>query len=291
MSRVAYVNGRFVPRRQAMVHIEDRGYQLGDGVYEVWAVFDGRLADAAGHLARLSRSLGELSIAAPMSEAALKILLAETLRRNRVTDGLVYLQVTRGVARRDHAFPDPPVAPSLVITAKSVDYAAAEARAAKGVAVITMPESRWARCDIKTVNLLPNVLAREAARRVGAAEAWFVDELGLITEGAASNAWIVDADGALRTRDIQANILRGVTRGSLLAIAAAIGRTVEERPFTVEEARSAREAFITGAGSLVTPVVRIDDWQLGDGSPGPVAKRLRGLYIQAARRRAVDVTQ
>ena len=283
MSRIAYVNGRFVPHAQAVVHIEDRGYQLADGVYEVWAVFDGRLADAAGHFTRLARSLGELRIAAPMSDAALKILLAETLRRNRVTDGLVYLQVTRGVARRDHAFPDPPVAPSLVITAKAVDHASAEARAAKGVAVITLPESRWARCDIKTVNLLPNVLAKQAAREVGAAEAWFVDDLGLITEGASSNAWIVDGDGALRTRDIQANILRGVTRGSLLAIAAAAGLTLEERPFTVEEARGAREAFITGAGTLVMPVVRVDGRDLGDGAPGPVAKRLRELYIEAAR--------
>ena len=260
MARVAYVNGRFVPHARAVVHIEDRGYQLADGVYEVWAVFDGRLADAAGHFARLARSLGELRIASPMSDAALNILLAETLRRNRVTDGLVYLQVTRGVARRDHAFPDPPVAPSLVITAKSVDHAAAEARAAKGVAVITVPESRWARCDIKTVGLLPNVLARQAAREAGAAEAWFVDDLGLITEGAASNAWIVDDNGALRTRDIQANILRGVTRGSLLAIAAEIGLTLEESPFTGEEARGAREAFITGAGTLVMPVVRVDSW-------------------------------
>jgi len=291
MTRVAYVNGRFVPHARAVVHIEDRGYQLGDGVYEVWAVFGGRLADAAGHFARLARSLGELRIAAPMGEAALNILLAETLRRNKVTDGLIYLQVTRGVARRDHAFPDPPVAPSLVITAKAVDHAAAEARAAKGVAVITVPESRWSRCDIKTVNLLPNVLARQAARQAGAAEAWFVDELGLVTEGAASNAWIVDANGALRTRDIQANILRGVTRGSLLAIAAEIGLTLEERPFTVEEARGAREAFITGAGSLVTPVVRIDDRRLGVGAPGPVAKRLRELYIQAARRTTADATQ
>ncbi len=286
MTRVAYVNGRFVPHARAVVHIEARGYQLADGVYEVWAVFDGRLADAAGHFRRLARSLGELRIAAPMSDRALKILLAEVIRRNRVTDGVVYLQVTRGVASRDHAFPDPPVAPGVVISAKNVDHAAAQARAAKGVAVVTQPETRWARCDIKTIALLPNVLAKQAAREAGAAEAWFVDELGLITEGASSNAWIVDGDGALRTRDIQANILRGVTRHALLSIAAAAGLTLEERPFTVEEARSAREAFITGAGTLVMPVVRIDGQALGDGSPGPVAKRLRELYIEAARRPA-----
>jgi D-alanine transaminase len=286
MARVAYVNGRFAPHARAAIHIEDRGYQLADGVYEVWAVFDGHLADAAGHFQRLARSLAELRIAAPMSDRALHILLRETLRRNRVVDGLVYLQITRGVASRDHAFPDPPVAPSDVITARSVDHAAAQRRAAKGVAVITQPETRWARCDIKSIGLLPNVLAKQAAREVGAAEVWFVDDLGLVTEGASSNAWIVDANGALRTRDIQANILRGVTRNSLLAIAVEAGLRLEERPFTVEEARGAREAFITGAGTLVMPVVRVDGQALGDGAPGPVAKRLRELYIEAARRPA-----
>jgi D-alanine transaminase len=291
MGRVAYVNGRFVPHARAAVHIEDRGFQLADGVYEVWAVFGGRLADAPGHFQRLARSLGELRIAAPMSDQALRILLAETLRRNRVTDGLIYLQITRGVAARDHAFPDPPVAPSVVITAKSVNHAAAEARAAKGVAVITHPETRWARCDIKSVSLLPNVLAKQAARDAGAVEAWFVDDLGLVTEGASSNAWIVDASGVLRTRDIQANILRGVTRNSLLSIAAEAGLTLEERAFTVEEARGAREAFITGAGTLVMPVVRVDGKALGDGAPGPVAKRLRELYIQAARRPSAAAPQ
>ncbi|MGI8840656.1 MAG: D-amino-acid transaminase [Caulobacteraceae bacterium] len=290
MARVAYVNGRFLPHARAVVHIEDRGFQLADGVYEVWAVFDGALADSDGHFRRLARSLGELRIAAPMSDRALKILLAEVIRRNRVTDGVVYLQVTRGVAPRDHAFPDPPVAPSLVLSAKRVDHAAAQARAARGVAVITQPESRWARCDIKTVALLPNVLAKQAAREAGAAEAWFVDDLGLITEGASSNAWIVDRQGALRTRDIQANILRGVTRHALFSIAAASGLKLEERPFTVEEAKGAREAFITGAGTLVMPVVRVDGQVLGDGSPGPVAKRLRELYIEAARRPAVAET-
>ncbi len=291
MPRVAYVNGRFVAHDQAVVHIEDRGYQLSDGVYEVWAVFDGHLSDAAGHVTRLARSLAELRIAQPMSEQALNILLAETVRRNGVVDGQIYLQVTRGVARRDHAFPNPPVSPSVVITARTVDHAAGQARAAAGVAVITVPESRWARCDIKTVGLLPNVLAKQVAREAGAAEAWFIDDLGLVTEGASSNAWIVDSDGVLRTRGIQANILRGVTRQSLLAIAAESGMTVEERAFTVQEARDAREAFITGAGTLVMPVVRIDSHTLGDGAPGPVAKRLRELYIQAARRSAAGPSQ
>jgi D-alanine transaminase len=281
--RVAYVNGRYVRHADAAVHIEDRGFQFADGVYEVWAVFAGRLADAAGHFARLSRSLGELRIAPPMGERALMAVLRETLRRNRVHDGLVYLQVNRGVARRDHPFPDPPVAPSIVVTARSVNHAAAEARAARGVAVVSVAENRWGRCDIKTVGLLPNVLAKQKAREAGAAEAWFVDELGLVTEGASSNAWIVDQDGVLRTRDVQANILRGVTRLAVMRLIAETGLPLDERPFTLEEAKSAREAFVTGAGSLVLPVVRVDDAIVGDGRPGPVAKRLRELYIGQAR--------
>ncbi|MDB5483508.1 MAG: aminotransferase class [Caulobacteraceae bacterium] len=286
MGRVAYVNGRFVRHAEAAVHIEDRGYQLADAVYEVWAVFGGRLADAAGHFARLKRSLGELRIAAPMSDAALTIVLRETLRRNRIADGMIYLQVGRGVAARDHAFPNPPVSPSVVITARPVDLDASEARAAAGVGVVTVPESRWGRCDIKTVGLLPNVLAKQAAREAGAVEAWFVDDLGLVTEGASSNAWIVDAEGRLRTRDIQANILRGVTRLSVMGLIAESGLDLEERAFTVDEAKSAREAFVTGAGSLILPVVRIDGAKVGDGAPGPVAKRLRELYISQARRNA-----
>jgi D-alanine transaminase len=283
MGHIAYVNGRFVPHRDAAVHIEDRGFQLADGVYEVWAVFGGRLADAEGHFARLRRSLGELRIAEPMSEAALRIVLRETLRRNRIVDGLIYLQVNRGAAPRDHAFPNPAVPPSVVITTKAVDMAASEARAARGVGVITTPENRWGRCDIKTVGLLPNVLAKQAAREAGAAEAWFVDEMGLVTEGASSNAWILDKDGVLRTRDIQANILRGITRASILRLVAEQGLKLEERAFTPDEARSASEAFVTGAGSLVLPVVRIDGVAIAGGAPGPVAKRLRELYISEAR--------
>jgi D-alanine transaminase len=287
MSRIAYVNGLFVPHGQGAVHIEDRGYQFGDGVYEVWAVLGGRLGDAAGHFERLERSLGELQIAEPMSRAALTVVLRETVRRNKVREGLVYLQVTRGVAPRDHAFPKTPVPPAVVITAHGVDRAAADARAEQGASVITMAEMRWSRCDIKTVNLLPNVLAKQKARAAGAAEAWFVDELGLVTEGASSNAWIVDKEGALRTRDTQANILRGVTRKTLLGIMAREGLKLEERPFTPQEALEAREAFITGAGTLVLPVVSVDGRPVGDGKVGPVAKRLRGLYIEEARRTAI----
>lgn len=287
MGRIAYVNGRYQRHADAAVHIEDRGYQLADAVYEVWSVFGGKLADAEGHFARLARSLGELQIPEPMSRAALTIVLREVLRRNQVREGLIYLQISRGVAPRDHAFPEGDLSPSVVITAKSLDRAASEAKAAKGITVITTPENRWGRCDIKTVGLLPNVLARQAARERGAGEALFVDDLGLITEGASANAWILDRDGVLRTRDTQANILRGVTRRTLLDVIAEAGLKVEERPFTPEDMAQAKEAFITGAGSLVLPVIAIDGQPIGGGAPGPVAKRLRSLYIERAKQTAV----
>ena len=287
MGRIAYVNGRFAPHGQAVVHIEDRGYQLADAVYEVWALFGGRLADAQGHFARLERSLGELRIAMPMSRAALTLVLKETVRRNRVSEGLIYLQVSRGVARRDHAFPATPVRPAVVMTVSAVDRLASEARAAKGVGVVTTPENRWGRCDIKTVGLLANALAKQKAREAGAAEAWFVDDLGLVTEGASSNAWIVDGEGRLRTRDTNANILRGVTRTSLIEVIRREGLDLDERPFTPAEATAAREAFITGAGTLVLPVVAVDGKPVGDGRPGPVATKLRRLYIEQARATAI----
>jgi D-alanine transaminase len=287
MSRWAYVNGRFAPHGQAVVHVEDRGFQFGDGVYEVWAVFDGRLADYEGHMDRLDRSLDELRIERPMTRAALTSVLRETIRRNRVREGIVYLQITRGTARRDHAFPKPPVPPSVVVTAKTVDPRAAEAKARNGVAVVTRPDDRWGRCDIKTVGLLPNALAKLAAREAGAAEAWFVDELGLITEGASTNAWIVDKDGVLLTRDTNANILRGITRKTLLTLAAEAGIETAERPFSVEDVKAAREAFFTAASAFVTPVVSIDGCRVGNGVPGPVATRLRASYLEFARNKAV----
>lgn len=287
MGRIAYVNGRFVPHREAAVHIEDRGYQLADAVYEVWLVMGGRLADAEGHFARLERSLAELKIRQPMSRRSLEMVMREALRRNRVREGLIYLQVSRGVAPRDHAFPAPDVEPAVVITAKSLDRAAAEAKAAKGVGVVTAPENRWGRCDIKTVGLLPNALARQQAREAGAYEALFVDDLGMITEGAASNAWILDQDGVLRTRDTNANILRGITRRTLMDVIAETGLPFQERPFTVDEAKAAREVFVTGAGALVLPVVSIDGQKVGEGVPGPVAMRLRRLYIERARETAL----
>lgn len=287
MGRIAYVNGRFERHAEAFVHIEDRGYQLADAVYEVWALFDGKLADPSGHFALLERSLSELKIEMPMSRQALTIVLRETIRQNRIRDGLLYLQVSRGVAPRDHAFPTKPVPPAIVITAKSIDRVATEAKAARGISVITVPENRWGRCDIKTVGLLPNAMAKQAAKEQGAAEAWFVDDLGFVTEGASSNAWIVTNEGVVKTRDTNANILRGVTRYTLLDILQAEGVTVEQSPFTPEEALSAREAFITGAGALVLPVIAVDGKPVGNGQTGPIASRLRRLYIEHARAAAI----
>ena len=283
MGRIAYVNGRYQPHGLAVVHIEDRGFQFADGVYEYFAVFDGKLADADGHLQRLWRSLSEIRIRPPMSEAALMVVMRETVRRNRIRDGSVYLQITRGTASRDHAFPHPSTPPSVVVTAKSLDNAKANAKAATGVAVLTQPDQRWARCDIKTVGLLPNALAKQAAREAGAEEAWLVDELGFITEGASTNAWIIAADGSLRTRDTNANILRGITRKTLIDLAAEAGIPVSQRPFTVDDVKSAKEAFMTAASPLVMPVTAIDGHAIGDGKPGPVGMRLRALYEQNAR--------
>lgn len=290
MSRVAYVNGLYRPHGQAVVHVEDRGFQFADGVYEVWAVFDGRLADYDGHMTRLYRSLDELRISHPMGRVALGRVLRETARRNRVRDGIVYLQVTRGTARRDHPFPGEEVAPSVVVTARGLNMAAMaamEATARRGVAVVTHPDIRWGRCDIKTVGLLPNVLAKQAAREKGAYEAWMVDDMGLVTEGASTNAWIVDKDGKLRTRDAQSNILRGITRAALLALIAEHHLEFEERAFSVDDVKQAREAFFTSAGAFVTPAVSIDGARIGDGKPGPVALRLRELYLERARAGAV----
>ncbi|HEX8470232.1 MAG TPA: D-amino-acid transaminase [Brevundimonas sp.] len=287
MSRVAYVNGQYQPHGEATVHVEDRGFQFADGVYEVWAVFDGRLADFDGHITRLVRSLTELRIDVPMTKGALTRVLKETVRRNRVRNGIVYLQITRGTARRDHPFPTQGTPPSIVVTSHSRNLAQSDAQAAKGVAVITVPDNRWGRCDIKTVGLLPNVLAKQAARDRGAYEAWFVDDMGLVTEGASTNAWIVDADGKLRTRDTQANILNGITRTAILGLIAAEGVELDERPFSVEEAKAAGEAFFTSAGAFVMPAVSIDGARIGDGKPGPIATRLRTLYLEAALRDAI----
>lgn len=282
MSRIAYVNGRYVPHAHAMVHIEDRGYQFADGVYEVCEVRGGRMIEERRHMERLARSLRELRISQPMPPASLAVVMRETIRRNKVRDGIVYLQVTRGVARRDHVFPEREVPPSVVVTARSADLAKAEKQAADGVGVITVPENRWERVDIKSVGLLPNVLAKQAAKEAGAREAWFVDTDGKVTEGGSTNAWIVTMDGVLVTRPADTGILRGITRTVVLEVAAQQGLKVEERAFSVEEAYVAREAFITAATTIVMPVVRIDGRPIGNGHPGSVAQGLRAAFHEVA---------
>jgi D-alanine transaminase len=275
MSRIAYVNGRYLPLARASVHIEDRGFQFADGIYEVCEIRDGSIIDEARHLRRMNRSLGELRIALPVAESALRVILRETIRRNHVREGMVYWQVTRGAARRDFAFPPATTPPSLIVIARKIDRAKVEALARTGIAVATVPDNRWDRVDIKTVALLPNALARETAKDKGAREAWFVDKDGFVTEGAASNAWIVTKEGTLVTRPAEQGILRGVTRTTLFDLAGREGLVVVERPFTVAEAKAAREAFVTAATQIVMPVVRIDDTPIGDGMPGPVATALR----------------
>ena len=278
MPRIAYVNGRYLPHGDAAVHIEDRGYQLGDGVYEVCEVRGGRLVDERRHMARLNRSLGELRIAWPVAPAALAVVIREVVRRNRVRDGIVYVQVTRGVAPRDHAFPTNDAAPAVVVTARTVDIAARDKRAGEGVCVFTVPDNRWGRVDIKTIALLPNVLAKQAAREAGAYEAWFVDSEGFVTEGASTNAWIVTSDQTVVTRFTDNAILSGVTRAGVLGLIAAEKLRFEERRFTVAEALAAREAFITSAGAIVTPVIGINGKKVGNGRPGKIATRLRTMF-------------
>ncbi len=276
MARLAYVNGRYLPHRQAAVHIEDRGYQFADGVYEVVTVVGGRMIDERPHLDRLERSLSEIAMDMPTSRRALQLIGRELIHRNGLRDGLLYIQVTRGVAPRDHKFPEH-ARPALVMTTKHIDFAS-QPKFTDGVSVITVPDQRWARRDIKTISLLPNCLGKQRAAESGAYEAWQVDDDGLITEGTSSNAWIVTDDRRVVTRQLGTEILHGVTRRTILAIAAKEGIELDERPFSVEEAKNAVEAFVTSATSFVTPVVQIDDTVLGDGTPGPLSRRLLGWY-------------
>jgi D-alanine transaminase len=278
MSRIAYVNGRYLPRTEAKVSVEDRAYQFADGVYEVCEVRGGKLVDERRHMARLDRSLNELRIPRPMSASALAVVLRETVRRNRVRDGIVYLQISRGVARRDFPFPAAGTKASLVVTARSNDLARLEQLAAEGIAVITVPDIRWSRVDIKSVALLANVLAKQTARENGAREAWLVDAHGRVTEGASSNAWIVARDGMLITHPLGRDILPGITRSVVIDVLKAQGIAFEERAFTVKEAYAAREAFVTSASQIVLPVVSIDGRPVGNGAPGLIATGLRRDY-------------
>jgi D-alanine transaminase len=282
LSRIAYVNGRYLPYAHASVHIDDRGYQFADGVYEVCEVREGKLVDERRHMERLARSLKELKIAFPLPASALGIVMRETIERNRVRDGLLYLQVTRGVAKREHIFPAPGTKPSIVITARAKDRSKGEMTAASGIAVITVKENRWDRVDIKSIGLLPNVLARQEAREQGAGEAWFVDREGFVTEGSSSNAWIVTRDKKIVTRPAEHGILRGITRTVVLELAKKLGHQVEERPFTVKEALEASEAFITAATQIVMPVVRIDGHAVGNAQPGEVTTALRARFYEIA---------
>ena len=282
MSRIAYVNGRYIRHAEAAVHVEDRGYQFADGVYEVCEIWDRCIVDERRHLDRLQRSLSELEIRMPMARAALVQVIREVARRNKVRNGFVYIQITRGVARRDHVFPSPDVQPAVVITARSASRAASEASAEAGVGVITVPENRWDRVDIKTVGLLPNVLAKQKAKEAGAREAWFVDAEGYVTEGGSTNAWIVTKENVLVTRPAVHGILKGITRQVVLDMIAIEGLSFEERPFTVEEAKGAKEAFITAASTLVMPVVHIDGVVIGNGHPGEMTRDLRRRFHETA---------
>jgi D-alanine transaminase len=280
--RIAYVNGRYLPHSCAAVHIEDRGLQFADAIYEVTGVIDGGFLDEEEHFDRLERSVREIGMPMPMDRAALKLVLREMQRRNHVRDGLLYMQVTRGSVRRDHAVPSKPPRPTLIITARQLDPDIIRSRRANGVAVISARDERWARRDIKSTNLLPNILAKTAARGAGAFEAWLVDDEGYVTEGASTSAWIVDKEGRIITRDLSNAILPGVTRRVILKAAAEGQLTVAERKFTLEEAQAASEAFITAATLGATPVTSIDGIKVGEGNPGPVARRIQELYRHAA---------
>lgn len=270
MTRVAYVNGRYTRHSDAAVHVEDRGHQFADAAYEMLLAIGGRLLDFAPHMARLHRSLGALSITPPMSDGAMRVVILELLRRNRLKDASVYIQVSRGVAPRDHAFPEGKIPPGLVMVARRMDYAAIARRQLQGVVVITRPESRWARPDIKSTSLLANVLAKQEARATDAYEALFVDAGGMITEGTSSNIWMVSAEGALVTRALDTSILAGITRQAVLSVAAGRQMAIEQRPFSVAEIKDAAEAFLTSTTNFVMPVTAVDGSSIGDGLPGPV---------------------
>ena len=284
MSRIVYVNGRFVPENEAHVSVFDRGFLFGDGVYEVSSVLEGGLVDNAAHLARLERSLGELGMISPASPEEIVRAQKELIARNDLEEGVVYLQITRGPADRDFAYPSDPRPTLVMFTQKKslVD----NPQAAHGITVVTVPELRWRRRDIKTVGLLAASMAKQAALDAGADDAWMVED-GFVTEGTSNNAWIVTAEGVVVTRHLGNEILHGVTRASVLQLARERQIAIEERPFTVDEARNAAEAFITSASLFVLPVIGIDGEAIGTGKPGAITGRLREIYIESARANAV----
>ena len=287
MTRIAYVNGRYVRHADAKVHVEDRGYQFADGVYEVCEVRHGMIVDMTRHLDRLGRSLSELRIDWPMHRSSLASVIREVLRRNRVRNGLFYLQVTRGVAKRDHVFPAAGTKPSIVVTAKSTDPRVIAAKNANGIRAITVPDNRWDRVDIKTVGLLSNALARQQAKEAGAQEAIYVDADGMVKEGAATNVWMVDQDGTLLTRPAEHGILRGITRTTLMDVAKVLDLTIREEAFSVEKMLGAREVFITAATSICFPVVEIDGRTIANGHPGSVSQKIREAFFDIAEKTSI----
>ncbi|MBB3998904.1 D-amino-acid transaminase [Aureimonas pseudogalii] len=285
MSRIVYVNGAYVPEAEATISVFDRGLLFADGVYEVTAVIGGKLLDFAAHMARLRRSLRELALPSPMEDDAILAIHRELVARNALDLGHVYLMVTRGAADRDFAFPPEGTKPSLVLFTQA--RAAIETpEATRGLKVATVPDLRWARRDIKTVQLLYPSMAKMEARSRGADDAWMVED-GFVTEGTSNNAYIVTQEGTIVTRSLSNAILHGITRAAVLRTAAEHGVRVEERAFTVDEAKGAREAFITSAGAFVTPVVAIDDVPVGTGMPGELTKRMRANYLEEALRTAI----
>lgn len=283
MSRIVYVNGDYLPEEDARISVFDRGFLFADGVYEVTSVLEGKLVDFPGHLARLRRSLSELEMPAPVDDLELEAIHREMIARNGLGEGMVYLQVTRGAADRDFLYPPDP-RPSLVLFTQArplVDTLAAR----EGIKVIAVPDIRWGRRDIKTVQLLAPSMCKMMAKRAGKDDAWMVED-GYVTEGTSNNAYIVTRDGRLVTRDLSHAILHGITRAAVLGLAAEAQIAVEERPFSIAEAQEAAEAFITAASAFVTPVVEVDGARIGDGRPGPVTRRLREIYLAESRKRA-----
>jgi len=281
MTRTVYVNGSYVPEEAAKVSVFDRAFLFGDGIYEVTAVLDGRLVDFAAHLARLDRSLREIALVAPVSHGDLRELHEQLIERNAVDEGIVYLQITRGAADRDFAYPEN-AAPTIVAFTQSrplID----NPHAPTGVKIITIADLRWKRRDIKSTSMLAQAMGKQEAKLKGAYEAWMVED-GFVTEGTSSSAFILDAQGVIRTQPLGHHILPGVTRRAVLRLAALEGVSLEERPFSVAEALAAREAFMTAASAFVLPVVEIDGIAIGDGRPGPIARAFRKLYIEEARK-------
>ncbi len=280
MSRIVYVNGEYLPEEDAKISVFDRGFLFADGVYEVSAVIGGKLVDNDAHLTRLTRSMNELKMTPPASGEEITAIMEEMVKRNDIDEGLVYLQVTRGAADRDFAMPKD-ATPSLVMFTQKKSLTQ-NPTADKGISVITVPDIRWKRRDIKTVALLPASMAKQAALDAGAGDAWFVED-GVVNEGSSNNAFIVTEDGKIITRHLGNEILHGITRKAVMELAKRENLEIEERPFTPEEAYDAREAFSTSASAFVMPVIKIDDHTLGNGVPGPVTDKLRKLYIEMAK--------